>query len=132
MLGSAYGVNFRNACYDLVQKLLSENFKIKVCNIIIFLVALYGCETWSLTLRRNILRAFENRALRRICRPRRNEVVGGWVKLHNGELRKLYFSPSIMRMIKSMKVRWVGLVARLERRVIRIGYWWKPQRERDH
>jgi hypothetical protein len=68
---------------------------------------LYGCETRSLTLREeNRLRVFENRVLRRIFGPKRDEVIGGWRKLHN-----LYRSPSIIRTIKSRRMRWAGHVA---------------------
>jgi hypothetical protein len=63
-------------------------------------VVLYWCETWPLTLREeHRLRMFENRVLRRIFGPKRNEVTGEWRKLHN-ELRDLYSSPSIIRIIK--------------------------------
>jgi hypothetical protein len=73
---------------------------------------LYGCETWSLTLREeHRLRVFENRALRRIFGPKRYEVMGEWRKMHNGELRNLYSSPDIIRQIKSRRLRWVGHVA---------------------
>jgi hypothetical protein len=73
---------------------------------IILLVVLYGCETWFLTLREELrLRAFENRVLRRIFGPRRDEVTGGWRKLHNEELRNLYSSPSIIRIVKSRRMR---------------------------
>jgi hypothetical protein len=64
-------------------------------------VVLYGCETWSLTLREeHKLRVFENRVLRRIFGPKRDEETGGWRKLRNEELRDLYTSPSIIRVIK--------------------------------
>jgi len=67
-------------------------------------VILYGCETWSLTLREERrLRLFENRVLRRIFGPKRDEVTGEWRKLHNEELSDLYSSPIIFRMIKSRK-----------------------------
>jgi hypothetical protein len=63
-------------------------------------VVLYGCETWSLTLREeHRLRVFENRVLRRIFGPKRDEVTGEWRKLHNKELRDLYSSASIIRII---------------------------------
>jgi hypothetical protein len=63
-------------------------------------VVLYGCETWSLTLREeHRLGVFENRVLRRISGPKRDEVTGGWKKLHNEELRDLCSSPSIIRII---------------------------------
>jgi hypothetical protein len=59
---------------------------------------------------------FENGVLRRIFVPKRDEVTGGWRKLHNEELHNLYSSPSIIRMIKSRRIRWAGLVARMGRR----------------
>jgi hypothetical protein len=75
---------------------------------------LYGCEIWSLTLREEyILRVFENRVLMRIFGPKRDEVAGGWSKLHNEELHDLYSSPSIIRVIKSRRMRWAGHVARM-------------------
>jgi hypothetical protein len=75
-------------------------------------VVLYGWETWSLTLREeHRLRVFENRVLRRIFGSKRDEVAGGWRKLHNEELHDLYSSPSIIRMIKSKRMRWVGHLA---------------------
>jgi hypothetical protein len=74
----------------------------------------YGCETWFLTLREeHRLRVFENRVLRRIFGPKRGEVTGGWRKLHNEELHSLYSSPSIIRMFKSRRMRWVGNIARV-------------------
>jgi hypothetical protein len=77
-------------------------------------VVLYGCETWSLTLRdEHKLRVFENRALRRITGPKRDEVTGEWRKLHNEELHNLYSSPDIIRQIKSRRSRWAGSVARI-------------------
>jgi hypothetical protein len=75
---------------------------------------------------------FENRVLRRIFGPKRDEVTGGWRKLHNEELHNLYSSPSTIRIIKSRRIRWAGGVARLGSRGMRIGYWWESQKERDH
>jgi hypothetical protein len=94
--------------------LLSTNVKIKIYKIVILLVVLYGCETWSLTLREeHRLRVSENRVLSRIFGPERNEVTGEWRKLHNGELHNLYSSSDIIRQIKSRRMRWVGHVARM-------------------
>jgi hypothetical protein len=71
-------------------------------------------DTWSLTLRKEHRpRVFENRTLRRIFGPKRDEVTGGWRKLHNEELHNLYSSPSIIRMLKSRRMRWAGHVARM-------------------
>ena len=75
--------------------------KIKIYRTIILPVVLYGCETWSLTLREELrLRVFENKMLRRIFGPKRDEVTGAWRKLHNEELNDLYCSPNIVRVIK--------------------------------
>jgi hypothetical protein len=85
-------------------------------------VVLYGCETWSLTLREeHRLRVFENRVLRRILGPERGEVIGGWRKLHKEELLDLYPSPSIIRIIKLGRMRWTVQVTR-KRRGTAIGY----------
>jgi len=95
-----------NACYHSVQiflsfRLLSKNLKMKIYRTIILPVVLDGCETWSLTLREERkLSMFENRVLRRIFGPRRDEVTGKWGKLHNEELNDLYSSPNIVRVIK--------------------------------
>ena len=73
---------------------------------------MYGCETWSLTLREERkLRVFENMVLRRIFGPRRDEVTGEWRRLHNEELNDLYSSPNIVRVTKSRRMRWAGYVA---------------------
>jgi hypothetical protein len=94
-----------NACYHSVQNLLSSNLitknvKIKIHGIIILLAVLYGNETWSLTLRKKCrMRVFENRVLRRIFGPKRNDTTGGWRRLHNKELCALYSSPNIIQVI---------------------------------
>jgi hypothetical protein len=90
----------------LSSPLRPKNIKIRIYKIIILPVVLYGCEIWSLTLREeHRLRVFENRVLRRIFGPKRDEVTGGWRKLHNEKLHNLYPSPSIIRMIKSRNTR---------------------------
>jgi hypothetical protein len=112
-------LNSRNACYHLVQSLLSScllsrNVKVKIYKTIILPVVLYGCETWSLTLREeHRLRVFENRVLRRIFELKRNEVMGELRKLHNGKLHNLHLSPDIISQIKSRRMRWVGHVAHM-------------------
>jgi hypothetical protein len=100
-----------------------SDLKIKIYGTIILPVVLYECETWSLTLREEKkLRVFENKVLRRIYGPRRDEVTGEWRRLHNEELNDLYCSLNIVRMIKSRKMRWAGHVARMceERGVYRV------------
>jgi len=92
----------------LSSSLLSKNLMIKIYRNIILPIILYGCETWSLTLREERrLRVFENRVFRRIFGPRRDVVTGEWIKLHNEELNDLYCSPNIVRVIKSRRMRWV-------------------------
>jgi hypothetical protein len=74
-------------------------------------VVLYGCESWSLTSREeHRLRVFENRVPRSIFGLKRGEMIGGWRKLHNEEVHNLYSSPSIIRMKKSRRIKWAGLV----------------------
>jgi hypothetical protein len=115
------------------SRLRSNNIKIIIYNTIILPVVLYGCETWFLKLREeHRLRMFENRVLRRIFGSKRNEVTRGWRKLHNEEPHNLYSSSSIIRMIKSRRMRLAGHVAQIVRRGMHIGYWWKSQKERDH
>jgi hypothetical protein len=112
-------LNSGNACYHSVQsilssRLLSKNLKIRKYKTIILPVVLYGCETWSLTLREeHRLRVFENRVLRRIFGPNRDQVTGEWRQLHNEELCDLCPSPSIIRKMKSRRMRWADHVARM-------------------
>jgi hypothetical protein len=96
-------------------------------------VVLSECETWSLTLIEEYrLRVLENRVLRRIFGPKRDEVTGEWRKLHNKELRDLYCLPSIIRIIKSRRVRWAENVARMGEKRNTYRLLWESQRERDH
>jgi hypothetical protein len=109
-------LNSGNACYPSVQnlsssRLLSKNIKIRIYKTTVLPVVLYGCETWSLTLR-------EEQRLRvlRIFGPKRDEVTGGRRELHNEEIHNVYSSPSIIRMIKSRRMRWAEHVARMGRK----------------
>jgi hypothetical protein len=107
------GLNSDNGCYHSVQnllsyRLLSKNLNFRIYEIINLSVVLYGFEAWSLTVREHRLRVFENWVLRRIFGPNKYEVMGGWTKLHNEELHYLYSSPSIIRIMKSRRMRWTG------------------------
>ena len=83
--------------------------------LLIYLFVLYlNIYLCSLTLREERrLRVFENRVLRGIFGPKRDEVTGEWRKLHNAELNDLYCSPNIVRVMKLRRMRWVGHVARM-------------------
>ena len=103
-----------NVCYYSVQNLLSssllsKNLKIKIYRTIILPVVLYGCDTWSLTLREEC----RLRVLRRVFGPKRDEVTGEWRKLHNEELSGMYSLPNIVQVVKSRRMRWAGHVAHL-------------------
>jgi hypothetical protein len=92
--------------------LLYRNVKVKIYKTTILPVVLCGCDSWCLTLREeHRLRVFENRVLRRMFGPKRDEVMGEWRKLHSGEIHNLYLSPDIIRHIKSRRIRWVGHTA---------------------
>jgi hypothetical protein len=113
------------SCYHseqnlLSSSLLSKNVKINIYTTIMLPVVLYGCESWSLTLREECrLRVFENRVLRRIFGPKRDEVTREWRRLHDKELTAMYSSPNIIRVMKSRRLRLAGRVARMrERRII--------------
>jgi hypothetical protein len=103
--------------------LLSKSVKIQLYRTIILPVVLYGCETWSLTSREECrLRVFENKVLRRIFGPRKDEVTGEWRRLHNKELYAVYSSPNIIRVIKSRSLRWAGHVARMGNVEVHTGF----------
>jgi hypothetical protein len=70
--------------------------------------------------------------LRRICGPKRDEVTKSWRKLHNEELHNFYSSQSIIRMIKSRRMRWAGHVELMGRRGMQMGFCWESQKERGH
>jgi hypothetical protein len=113
--------------------MLSRDVKVKIYKTTILPVVLYGCKTWSLTLREeHILRVFGNRVLRRISRPKRDEITGDCRKLHNKELHILYSSPNVIKHIKSRRMRWVGHVAHMGegRKVCRV-LMKKPERKRQ-
>ena len=95
------------------SSLLSKNINIKIYRTVILPFVMYGCETWSLRWREGRRRrVFENRVLRRMFEPKRDEITREWGKLHNEMFRDLYSSPNIVRVIKS-RMRWAKLVARL-------------------
>jgi hypothetical protein len=105
----------------LFYTLLSKNLKIKIYRLVSLPVVFYGCENWSLTLRaKRKLKLFKNSLLRRIFEPKRVEVTGEWRKLHIEGLNELYSSPTIVRVIKSRRIRWAEYVVRRgEERCIR-------------
>jgi hypothetical protein len=96
------------------KKRYIKNVTFRLRKKTIFHVVLYGCETWSLTLReKRRLRVFENRALRRIFGPKREEVTGGWRRLHYEDLHDLYISLNIIKVITSRRMRRAGHVTRM-------------------
>ena len=126
-----------NACFYATNKLLksrllSRKTKIRIYKTIILPVVLYGCETWPLTrAQENRFRVFENKVLRKIFGTKKDEVGWEYRKLHNHELEELYKSPSIVRIIKSRRLRWAGHVARMsEERTARTIFAQKPRSKR--
>jgi hypothetical protein len=107
----------------VVTKIQSDLLYYKQAIIILLPVILYRCETWSLTLREERrVRVFPNRVLRRRFEPKSDKVTGERRKPHNEELHDLYSSPNIVRVIKSITIRWTGQIAGLgeERSVYRV------------
>jgi hypothetical protein len=114
----------------LFSRLILKKLNIKIYRTVILPVVLYGCQTWSLTLREeHRLRISENRVWRKIFGPKRKEN-GSWRKLHNDELHNLYSLPNIVRVIKSRRMRWAGHVARMGggERCLQ-GFGWEARRE---
>ena len=117
----------------LSSGLLPKNLKINIYRCRILPVVLYGCDTWSLTLREERrLRVSENRVLMRIFGPKRNEALGEWRKLHNEEFNDLHFLSSIVQGIKSGRMRWWDTWDVCGRGEADTGFWWGNLRERDH
>jgi hypothetical protein len=130
-------LNSGNACYHSVQNLLSsrlisKNLNTKIYKTVILPVILYGCETWSLTLREeHRLRVFDNRVLRRIFGPKREED-GSWRILYNDELHSLYSSSNIVRVIKSRIMREWDMWHAWEKAEVFTGFWLGSPKVRDN
>jgi hypothetical protein len=129
-------LNSGNACYHSVyslwsSRLLSRNVKVTKYNTIIVPVVLHGCETGYLTVReQHGLRGFENRVLRRIFGPKRDDVMGEWRKLHNGELHNLLSSPNTTPdQIKKNEVGGACGTHGMKEKCTR--FWWERPKERD-
>ena len=101
--------NIKLPCLQLAYCTLYGIWKYEECKTIILPIVLYGCETWSLTLREE----HRLRVLRRVFGPKRDEVTGEWRKLHNEELSDMYSLPNILWLVKSKRMRWAGHVARM-------------------
>jgi hypothetical protein len=115
-------------------------YRFKICRTVTLPVVLYGCETWSLTLReKHRLRVFENTVLRKIHGSKRDEVTGEWRRQHNEELNDLYCppndlycSPNVNREIKLRIMRRAGQVACMRRGDVHTGFWCGKLREGNH
>jgi hypothetical protein len=115
-----------NACYHSVQNFCLPGcypkHKVRVYRTIILPVVLYGCETWSVTLREEQrLRVLENSVLRRIFGPKRDQATGDWRRLHNEELNDLHSAPNIP-VTKSRRMRWAWHVAPMGKGEVHRGY----------
>jgi hypothetical protein len=109
-----------------------RKLKIKIYKTVILPIVLYGCGTWSLALREECrLRVYENRVLRKIFGPKREEDES-WRKLHNCDLYSLFSSPNVVRVIKSRMMKWAGQVARIGGGKVFAGFWLGGQKVRDH
>jgi len=128
-LGNAFYYSVQNL---LSSSLLSKIIKIKIYRTIILPVVLYGCETWSLILREERwLKVIENRVLRRVFGPKRDEITGEWRKLHNEELSDLYSLHNLVGVVKSRRMRWTGhVVSTGEGRGVHRVLVGKPERKR--
>jgi len=114
----------------LSSHVLSANL-IKIYETKILYVVLYGCETWSLTLREeHRFRVCDNTVLKGLFGTKRKEVAGGWRRLHNEELHNFYASTNVFRMIKS-RMGWAGYVARTGERKMHTLFWLEYLKGRD-
>jgi hypothetical protein len=117
----------------LPSRLVYRNVKVKIYKTIILTVVLYGCETWSLTLREeHRLRVFENRVLRKKFVPKRQEITGQRRKFNNEYHHNLYSSPNIIMQIKSRRMRWAGHAVLIGGGENCTRFCWESQNERDH
>jgi len=121
-------LNWRNSCCFISRTVCLHRWpytkrEIKIYRTITFIVVLYGCETWTLSLREgHRLRVFENRVLREISGSGREGVTGEWRKLHNEELNGLYCWPNVATKMTSRTMRWAGCVAPSGE--VTCTYWW--------
>ena len=113
--------------------LLSTHPDIKIYRNVTLPFVLYGCDTWSITLtEKRRLRVLENRVLRRIIRPKKDEVSGEWRRLHNEELHDLYSPRNVIRVIKPRRMRWAGQEVGTGDKKVHTRFWWEDLSERGH